>query len=592
MLSASLLWLGAAAAAEPPRFPYGAYSDPPFGCLFKPAGPGCGGRTDYKDLPEKEVVHGFNLFTPYLSESAGHNASSWAAIEKYLVRAEALGVTVSYALNHLCAAAPVGCNATQRDLIAGEVRRVANYSAIVSWYLADEPDGSHIDAGDVAAASAMIRAMDSRPVTLVLDSSVRPADPARELEYAKAADILMADPYPIGTRCDVGAAGCNNVSAVVDATNAVSLLAVQATKTDGRHRQVIMVPQAFGALGHQWTRNPTRQEGRVMVYLMLLYGAKGILLYARRAPYVMPTNFQLWSEYRLIAMELIEIGPALLGGDVSVPTVVIVGATCDAAPAPVGATAAAAGTGVTARVLDTPTETIVLLANVGNTSKTFGLSSPVLPQGLGVPLEVLFENRALLLGGQGFFTDTIDAMGTRAYRYSKLAAPPAGPRPLLVNGGFEQASSVGVPDGTYAVPYGDLGASFLVDARIAAAGRHSLRVTTPTADQGVGLLFSTFAELVPPAGGAAASLNFSLAVRHDFNGAPKRIQFGLQARGDETVPCCVPGPAVESRGAGAFETLSKSIPVPAGCQLHLCEVTFQLLSAGVVYIDEVKLEWE
>ena len=27
-----------------------------------------------------------------------------------------------------------------------------------------------------------------------------------------------------------------------------------------------MVPQAFGALGSAWGRNPTRYEGRVMVY--------------------------------------------------------------------------------------------------------------------------------------------------------------------------------------------------------------------------------------------------------------------------------------------------------------------------------------
>ena len=37
-----------------------------------------------------------------------------------------------------------------------------------------------------------------------------------------------------------------------------------------------MVPQAFGSLGYAWARNPTRFEGRVMVYLMLMHGAKGM----------------------------------------------------------------------------------------------------------------------------------------------------------------------------------------------------------------------------------------------------------------------------------------------------------------------------
>ena len=48
--------------------------------------------------------------------------------------------------------------------------------------------------------------------------------------------------------------------------------------------------QAFGALGSTWERNPTRYEGRVMTYLMAMHGARGILFYARRAPYTMPTN--------------------------------------------------------------------------------------------------------------------------------------------------------------------------------------------------------------------------------------------------------------------------------------------------------------
>ena len=120
-------------------------------------------------------------------------------------------------------------------------------------------------------------------------------------------------------------------------------------------------------------------------------------------------------------------------------------------------------------------------------------------------------------------------------------------------------------------------------------------MTTPTAEQGVALLFGTYKQLVPPAERAAfdgrqPSLNLSLSVRHE-PGATKRLQFGLQARGDETVPCCDPGPAVVSSGTGAWERLSKTIQVPAGCDIQLCSVTFQLLSQGVVYLDEVELVW-
>ena len=91
---------------------------------------------------------------------------------------------------------------------------------------------------------------------------IQPDHSQVELSYALSADVIMADPYPIG-RCEV-AGGCDNVSAVVDATVATVALAKRATAVDGRPRSITMVPQAFGSLGSTWTRNPTRQEGRVM----------------------------------------------------------------------------------------------------------------------------------------------------------------------------------------------------------------------------------------------------------------------------------------------------------------------------------------
>ena len=59
----------------------------------------------------------------------------------------------------------------------------------------------------------------------------------KALPYAMSADILMADPYPIGRAGD-------NVSAVVEATDAVVDLIARAEGEDGRHRLAIMVPQA------------------------------------------------------------------------------------------------------------------------------------------------------------------------------------------------------------------------------------------------------------------------------------------------------------------------------------------------------------
>ena len=179
--------------ASTPLFAFGAYSDPPFGCLFEP---GCGGRSDWKDLPEVEVTHGMNSFTPYLSEASGHNESSWSAIEAYLQRAEELGVGISYALNHLCGGSDNGgCGEDRAALIKTEVQRVRKYKSIVSWYISDEPDGNNVPHSEFAAAAALIRELDARPIAVVLDDAT---NHTRALPYALAVDVLMADPYPIG----------------------------------------------------------------------------------------------------------------------------------------------------------------------------------------------------------------------------------------------------------------------------------------------------------------------------------------------------------------------------------------------------------
>ena len=110
----------------------------------------------------------------------------------------------------------------------------------------------------------------------------------------------------------------------------------------------------------------------------------------------MPTNFQLWSEYRLLAMEFAEIGGALLHGNVSTPA--ISGAepslACAAAGsgAPVGPGAAAGGgasLGVHARSFDDSTQTVWLVANPTNVSLAFSLGSPLLPAAPGASAEVL-----------------------------------------------------------------------------------------------------------------------------------------------------------------------------------------------------------
>ena len=104
------------------------------------------------------------------------------------------------------------------------------------------------------------------------------------------------------------------------------------------------------------------------------------------------------------------------------------------------------------------------------------------------------------------------------------------------------------------------------------------------------MLFSSTKRLEPPTADAAPALNLSLAVR-SARGGSASLRFGLRPQGDVIAPCCKPGAAVAAAGTGAFERLSKAISVPPSCDLSRCSVTVELLSQGIVYIDEVRLGW-
>jgi hypothetical protein len=104
--------------------------------------------------------------------------------------------------------------------------------------------------------------------------------------------------------------------------------------------------------------------------------------------------------------------------------------------------------------------------------------------------EALFENRSVEVADSEW-SDVIDGFGTRAYRL-QVDPPPddqvtLDPSNLVVNPSFEQAHNVGTPDGSYLSVGEDTAASWHVDPRLAVHGRQSLRLTTPTEDQGLGV---------------------------------------------------------------------------------------------------------
>ncbi|HJN93417.1 MAG TPA: hypothetical protein QGF05_11945, partial [Dehalococcoidia bacterium] len=310
---------------------------------------------------------------------------------------------------------------------------------ILTWYIADEPTEDRIPT--LEAIKELLREIDPyHPVTVVF---YRGADHARK--FAGTMDIVMGDPYPIPNM------PVTYVSGMSDSLNAAFDFG----------KPLWIVPQAFGG-GEHWGREPTAKEQRVMTYLSLIHGARGIQYFIRSPRASFPKSPVMWAECGALAMETAEVTPALTSAE----------------PAPKVASSVPAVHA--AAFLDRGIVTI-LATNTEN--------RPLVPRFTldGIDFtgeaEVLFEDRKVAVTG-GVIEEPIDAFGSRAY------AIPVGPLPvddieiaegnLARNPSWENNPSVGTPSGNYGgVAHGS---TVFVDSRTARHGRHSVRLTAPSDD--------------------------------------------------------------------------------------------------------------
>ncbi|KAI9031440.1 hypothetical protein DFJ74DRAFT_764504 [Hyaloraphidium curvatum] len=200
------------------------------------------------------------------------DAAPWRAL---FDAAHANGLRVQYNLRH-----------TYRNLsqLLREVREFRDHPALHSWYTADEPDGFDEDERYPRLAYELCRREDPHhPVALVLNCR-----DFRTADFVPAADILYADPYPIGvdcSRCDAGFGCCGcDMCAPSGGVREVALRTgrmVDAMR--GKFGPAWIVVQAFGPESW-WSRHPTPAELRAMVYLALAEGATGISWWISPSP--------------------------------------------------------------------------------------------------------------------------------------------------------------------------------------------------------------------------------------------------------------------------------------------------------------------
>jgi len=422
-----------------PFFPFGFY-------CYSPVQP---------TLAEEEVVKGFNMMSPYQNIKKKTRKER----RRYMDRCAELGMKVHYQLLSVAGGGGVNVRGMteksseeKRKLLEAEIIAFRDHPALLAWYISDEPVGHGVAAEDLVETYRLIKNLDPyHPVSIVFMA------PHRAKEYRHTMDVVMADPYPIpgGSVMEVERISWNLKS------------------TFGSAKPLWIVPQAFGG-NEFWQREPTPQEIRVMTYLAIIHGATGIQYFIRHGLSRFPKSTVAWSECGMMAREIGELTPFLLSDD-SAP-----GVSSSIKSVKVGAWKR--------------NEQIVILA-VNTENRPRRVTFRIRGFSYSMDGNVLFENRILRVRN-GIWEDEIEAFGTRAYMITREALSAENefidPDNLLLNSSFEENPSVGTPAGCYARLYGDRGATYFIDSRIALHGEHSLRLVTPRRGEGVTLAFFPF----------------------------------------------------------------------------------------------------
>jgi len=205
---------------------------------------------------------------------------------------------------------------TNNDAVATLVKDVyhdMNANALISWYIADEPDG-RVSPEVIRKYHDIVKEVDPYHLTSVVINN-----PEKYLDYMNVSDIFMIDPYPIWENANY------EVTCVSDNVDA----ALEAMTRANVSKPLWVILQAFGYQDEDnqawgWDREPTYEEERCMTYLAIVHGAKGIFYYCFCGPglpgsgsdsYFIPNSPQHWEDVKSIARELEQFTPVLVSPD-------------------------------------------------------------------------------------------------------------------------------------------------------------------------------------------------------------------------------------------------------------------------------------
>jgi hypothetical protein len=402
-------------------------------------------------LPEEEVVRGFNMISPY------QKIMPETLLERkaYMDRCAQIGMKVHYNLLSVSGGGGVG---SKIDGITSEEKRIRliseivlfrDHPALMGWYIADEPNGYRIPPEELEEIYKVIKENDPwHPVSIVFMAPFLSSK-----KYENALDIVMADPYPLP---DLPVSMVGNVAG-------------QLRKEFSGKKPVWIVPQAFGG-GELWSREPTAKEIRSMTWQSIINGATGIQYFVRHGPNYFPKSPTVWAECGSIAMEVAELTPWLLSDEETYP----VESSSD-------------NIMVTSRMHDG--KLIILAVNKVNAPENIRIRIRGISN---IRARSIFENRIVYVY-EGTLSEHMSPFGTNVYLIDlNKKNITADSKNLLIDAGFEDLSSPGVPSACYARPGGDRGGTYFLDTREHVEGDHSLRLITPCKDKSVTIRFFPF----------------------------------------------------------------------------------------------------
>ena len=544
----------------------------------------------------------------------------------------------------------------------------SHHQSVFAWYIADEPDGAHWDPNITSQVYQTVKHADTkgRPVALCLDTT--PSVPGSWQQFVPYTDIIMPDIYPISGRpppppapppgqcgkcpaarpvlygsesqgyyCKVVAApggreccllpgsteACQGVARCgTNPSNYTPCVSVKVTGAASigpaldrvrafTDKPILFIAQAFGG-GESYPRAPTAVEERLMTYIAWIHGSQGVMYFAddwsagKGGMRDMPANDR--TECERLGLEGAELTSALSSGmnstKAGAPTLTVSDDRIEA------------GAFVETGRLEAGGGVVILIANTANTPVRFTVTA----SGGSVedgPAAVMFTGtpNRLVAVKSGVFSDSVDAMSTRAYRLNKtkvadlLLVPKMlhvtpNPKNLLLNPSFEHCANVEFPDG-YSVNIGrDPEAAVFVDSRDSIHGLHSLRVHTPSDGGGLQVL-----AYPPEAAYAKLNTTFQLSLWArgvGVNPLPPTLRFGAPYYDflpwGDPMPCTV-GPPPHTGPSAACSEFSRSVTLTSEWTRYTVDVKtpghvlngdtswvfFQLEGKGKALVDLLEL---